>query len=280
MRLVLKGKELSLDSTKIMGILDIHADETNSIDDFVARALEMQEHGAELLEIGLNCSAGVHTEDCELTTLIPIVKAVCLRTNLYVAITTSYPKVMQEAVNAGAALIIDRKAFKEEGALEMAKALNVPICLVFDPNYEFSSLNNDDPMAVVSEFFYERIDACLNMKIPRSKIMIDPSIGIDTPIEFRLKMMGRLNTFKSFALPITLSVPRQILFDEQFASKNLAIAVAATLFMLQSGVHIIRTRMVEELTLGIDTWQALNESNRPFKLTKAIAKRFLRKGHN
>ena len=89
--------------------------------------------------------------------------------------------------------------------------------------------------------------------------------------------MGRLLTVLCVALPLTAAVPRLIPQSDPFLSANLSAAVALTIFGVDSGVNIVRTTQVGELALALDTWQACTKSARPFRLSKLIVKRFLRK---
>lgn len=280
MKLHLKGEDLELYSPRIMGSLVVHPKDIGSVDDFVRKAKEMQEDGADLIEIGLQVEEGFPEENDELAKLIPIVKAVAQNTSLYVAITTKYPSVMKSAVGAGASLIIDPDALKAEGALDTVAMLKVPVCLVFDHNIDFDKEGSLDPMGDISAYLYERIDACLNAGIDRRNLLIDPSLSQSAPIESKLKLIGRLETLKSFALPMTMAMPRSIPHADNYLNEHFSAAVAACLFCVNSGVKIIRTERVEELALALDTWQAVNKSARPFKLTRAIASRFKRKHAN
>lgn len=279
MKLQLKGDELELYSPRIMGSLVVHENDIGSVDDFVKKARDMQEDGAELIEVGLQV-AGESKEEDELKKLIPIVKAVAESTSLYVAITTVYPSVMKSAVGAGACLIIDPYALKAQGALETVAMLKVPVCLVFDHNIDFEKEGSLDPMGDISAFLYERIDACLNAGIDRRNLLIDPSLSQSAPIESKLKLIGRLETLKSFALPMTMAMPRSIPHADKYLNEHFSAAVAAGLFCVNSGIKIIRTERVAEMALALDTWQAVNKSARPFKLTRAIASRFKRKHAN
>lgn len=279
MKLQLKGDELELYSPRIMGSLVVHENDIGSVDDFVKKARDMQEDGAELIEVGLQV-AGESKEEDELKKLIPIVKAVAESTSLYVAITTVYPSVMKSAVGAGACLIIDPYALKAQGALETVAMLKVPVCLVFDHNIDFEKEGSLDPMGDISAFLYERIDACLNAGIDRRNLLIDPSLSQSAPIESKLKLIGRLETLKSFALPMTMAMPRSIPHADKYLNEDFSAAVAAGLFCVNSGIKIIRTERVAEMALALDTWQAVNKSARPFKLTRAIASRFKRKHAN
>lgn len=272
MKLKLAQEIVDLSTTKIMGVIDIQAHNACDIDYYVNCAKTMQEDGASFVELVMDSSV----ED-EATLVSPIIKALKEQCSLHIAINTSQTKTMQSAVQAGACMIIDHNSLRADGALSTVKDLNVPVCLVFDQKREFDSLDSLDPMSTVSEFLYERIDACLNAKIRRSKILIDPSLSIHTSIEHRLKMAGRLNTFRSFGLPISIQIPRSIPYEDKVLEENLPITLSLAIYLQTQGVHIIRTKQVFELALGLETFETLNRANKPFKLTKAIAKRFLKK---
>lgn len=273
MKLKMREGVVDFSSPAVMGELDIKSFAT--VDAAVEAAEEMQELGASFIEVGISVEEGHADKDEELKLIIPAVKAMSQELAAYVAVTTIHPEVMEAAVQAGADLIIDPNALRAEGAVDTIAKLKVPVCLVFDMHTIFEE--KTDPTGLVSEFLYERIDACLNAGIARSRILIDPTVGRRAPVEYALKMMGRLNTFKSFALPVTISVPRLLPYQDTYCNEHLSVAVALAIFGVENGVSIIRTPKVEEITLAVDTWQACTKSARPFRLTKLIARRFLRK---
>lgn len=278
MKLTLKDGAFDLASPVIMGVIDAGKLPAGDCAAAVAKARDMMELGAAMLQIGLSDpdGQGAVSEDRERQILLPVIKAIHdSLPMLYLAVNTSHPQIMKEGVACGAEIIIDPNALRAEGAIAAVAALKVPVCLMFDCNREFDE--DTDPTSAVSEFLYERIDACLNGGIKRSSIIIDPMIGLCAPIEYRLKMMGRLNTFKSFALPVSVAVPRTLPVEDTYLKEHVAPAVAVSIFSVQAGVHIIRTPDVEQMALALDTWQALNKSSRTFKLSRAIAERFLRK---
>ena len=273
MKLKMREGVVDFSSPAVMGELDIKS--FASAEAALQAAEEMQELGASFIEVGISIEDGYADKDEELKLIIPAVKAMSAELAAYIAVTTIHPEVMEAAVAAGADLIIDPNALRAAGAVETIARLQVPVCLVFDMHTIFEE--KTDPAGLVSEFLYERIDACLNAGISRSRILIDPTVGRRAPVEFALKMMGRLNTFKSFALPVTISVPRLLPYKDPYCNEHVTVAAALAIFGVENGVSIIRTPKVEDITLAIDTWQACTRSARPFRLTKLIARRFLRK---
>ncbi|SPT69994.1 dihydropteroate synthase [Anaerobiospirillum thomasii] len=263
---------LPLSSTLVMGILDIRSDGDLSPEDYVDQALSMQESGAQMLEVGLISSSSVQDES---DFLLPVIEMLYTKSYMHIAVHTRFPEIMEKAVALGAQMIIDPSALREEGALETVARLNVPVCLVFDCNKSFEC--SDDPVSHVSEFLYERIDACLNAGISKKKIVIDPSLGLRAPIEARLKLFGRISTFASFGLPVCIAVPRALPQEDCFMYENQSVSTAISLFLASKGVHIIRTKLVQETVLALDTWDSVEHSSKPFRLTKAIASKILRR---
>lgn len=190
-----------------------------------------------------------------------------------VAIYTSEPLVMEQTVAAGAQLIIDPDALRAPGAVETISRLKVNVCLCFDQGDKFDEEDHVDVCGKISEFFYERLDACINAKIDRRKIMLDPSIARDVSVNYRIKLQGRLKSFNSFALPLTCEMPRVFPASDEFLRRNMSVTVAVTVFMAQQGFSIIRTKHVYDLGLALDTWAALNFSAQPFKIRSLIGRK-------
>ncbi len=267
---------LDLGRPAVMGQLDVRS--FASPEELKIAAQEMVEQGADLVELGISLpeegSPGSAEEELDL--IVPAVGALRSCLPVYIAVNTVYPQVMEAAVDAGADLIVDPHALRSPGAVETAARLQVPVCIVFDMNSRFAEEQGIDPTGVVSEFLYERIDACLNAGIPRSRIILDPSLGQDVSLEMHLKMVGRLNTFQSFGLPLSVNVPRFLPLQDKYIQDRQPVALAVGIFAVEAGVNIIRTPLVEDMTMALDAWLACSKSARPFRLTKAITRRFLR----
>lgn len=271
MNLQFKDFTLDLSYTMIMGVIALEPSAPLSKEEIHDKAQSFLEAGASFIEFGVkkNDAVSLETESELLLEALDAVKDI----KLYSAVYTSNPNIMEQVVNAGAQMIIDPCSLRVEGAMETIAKLKVPICLCFDSDFEFSEESDPDPCSKVSEFFYERLDSCLNAHINRSRILIDPMIGINNSFDYRLKMLGRLKTFKSFALPITCETPRILPVADEYMASHSNIAIAVNLFVENQGVNIIRASNVSEVALALDTWQALNLSARPFKLSRAITNR-------
>src|SRR5688572_11323267 len=121
-----------------MGVLNVTSDSFYdgghflSLDRACEQAFNMIAHGADVIDIGgESTKPGAHelSLDTELSRVIPVIKEIRNNSNVCISIDTYKPEVMDAAVQAGANIINDIYALKQEGALAMAAKLAVPVCL-------------------------------------------------------------------------------------------------------------------------------------------------------
>lgn len=259
----------------IMGNIDLNTNAPMSLDDICDLADDYKESGATFLEFSVNKYDHKNcTLDEEIDMLCAAIEAVrdC---ELIVGVYTSNPEIMTKVASCGAQFIVDPNALRENGAIEAISSTGMAVCMLFDQNCCFKEDDDSDPCAAVSEFFYERLDACMNAKIDRQKIILEPMIGVNTSVEYRIKIFGRLKTFNSFGMPLSCSLPRLVVDASESNSneQNMSIVTAVALFAEQQGIRIIRTKKVYDIAIAINSWHALNQSARPFKLSRAIGQK-------
>lgn len=274
MKLKIKDGAVDLSLTKVMGIIDVHSDGSRSLDDYVARARQMQSAGAEFVQAGMTALNPEVTPQEEEERLIPVIERLSSNLDIHVGVCTTYPQTMEKAKEVGASFIVDPNALRREGAVEMAAKLQLPVVLIFNDNINIEDDPKVDLVAEVSEFFFERIDTCLNAGLSRKLIIIDPSMSFETQMEQRLKLLGRLESFRSFALPLSLGIPRSMAFNESLQSESRAVSITLAVFCSNEGVNIIRTREVADMAMSLATWQLAANKARPFQLSKSIIRRF------
>lgn len=272
MQLHLRDSYFELSSTLIMANVDIDPNAPLAPEEIKELLHDYEESGASFVEFSVaqhqNSDVGPDTEAQLLCAALDAAKG----SSLVFAVYTSNPQVMAQAAEHGAEIVVDPLALRVPGALETVSSLGLVACLCYDQSAIFKE-DKDDPCAAVSEFFYERIDACLNAKIERQRLILDPMIGIEASVDFRLKMIGRLKTFNSFGLPLSCELPRVVESAENSVYEHrMTVVSAVALFAEQQGIRIIRTRKVYDIALAINTWHVLHLSARPFKLSRVIGK--------
>ncbi|MDF5607384.1 dihydropteroate synthase, partial [Vibrio parahaemolyticus] len=195
MMITANNKSLDLSRPHVMAILNVTPDsfsdggKYNSIELALAQVDKMIKAGVSIVDVGGESTRpgapDVSLEE-ELRRVVPVIKAIREKYDVWISVDTSKAEVMRQAIDAGADLINDIRSLQEPGALEVAAEANLPICLMHmkgqprtmqvDPHY-------DDLMGDVSAFLEERIAACEAAGIDKSQLILDPGFGFGKTIE-------------------------------------------------------------------------------------------------
>lgn len=250
--------EFDLSRPLIMGIVNVTPDSFSDGGKFLAReaaiahALCLHGQGADLLDVGGESTRpgadDVSVEE-ELSRVLPVVEAMVAR-NFPVSIDTQKPLVMQAAVAAGACLINDVNALQADGAMAVAAASDVGICLMhrqgtartmqIDPHY-------DDVVAEVKAFLLTRANAAVAAGIARTRIILDPGFGFGKTRAHNVTLVNALSELAAAGFPILAGLSRKSLlgqFTGRLPEERLAASVAAAIIAVQKGAAIIRVHDV------------------------------------
>ncbi|MDH3758333.1 MAG: dihydropteroate synthase, partial [Gammaproteobacteria bacterium] len=130
---------LEFDVPAVMGILNVTPDSFSDGGRFTGheaalrQAATMARDGAAIIDVGGESTrpgAADVSEQEELDRVLPVIEAVVAAVDVPVSIDTSKPSVMRAAVAAGASMINDIRALREDGALQAAVELGCPVCLM------------------------------------------------------------------------------------------------------------------------------------------------------
>ncbi len=267
------GRPLALDRPRIMAIVNVTPDSFSdggqhvAVDDAVAHALRMAEEGADILDVGGESTRPgampVSLED-ELARVIPVIKKLAKATTLPISIDTSKPEVMRAAVAAGAGFINDVRALREDGAMDAAAELGVPVCLMHmqgepatmqdDPSYE-------DVVAEVHGFFNQRLFACQMAGIDRKKLVLDPGFGFGKNLEHNLRLLRQLPRIVELGVPVLAGLSRKGMIGavtgRALEDRVVGSAVAA-LIAVQNGAMIVRVHDVAATADALKLWAAVS----------------------
>ncbi len=212
---------LDLRQPQVMGILNITPDSFSDGGVFfdreaaVAHAWLMVEEGAAIIDVGGESTrpgAPPVAEEEELRRVIPVIEALAEALPVPVSIDTSKPRVMREAVAAGAGMINDVRALRVAGALEAAAAAGVPVCLMHmqgEPRTMQQAPRYRDVVADVLAFLEERVAACRAAGIPEERLLIDPGFGFGKELAHNLELMRHLDRFLEMGRPVLVGVSRK-----------------------------------------------------------------------
>ncbi|PKH03392.1 dihydropteroate synthase [Psychromonas sp. MB-3u-54] len=273
MQLISGSKILDLKEPKVMGILNVTPDSFSdggrfsNIDNALKQAQKMLEQGASILDIGGESTrpgALEVSEQQELDRVIPVIEKINQHFDCWISIDTSKAKVMQAAVNAGADLINDVRALREDNALDVAVKANVPVCLMHmqgQPRSMQSAPEYENVIEEVKTFLLQRAEICINAGIKKENIILDLGFGFGKQLQDNYELLAATDQFVKLNYPILTGLSRKSMFGQLLnrdINHRLAGSLAGALIALQQGSQIIRVHDVEETVDVIQVLQTLN----------------------
>ena len=222
----------------------------------VARALEMVEEGADIIDIGGESSrpgARSVSLDEELARVVPVVEALAARSDVLISVDTTKSAVARAAIDSGATIINDISAlrFDPEMGRVMAQAgvylvlmhmQGTPETMQQDPRYE-------DPVSEIKGYLRERMDAAISAGIEREHLIVDPGIGFGKRLSHNLEILRRLSEFEDLGVPILVGLSRKSFLGEILdlpTSERLEGTIAANAIAIVNGADIIRVHDAKE----------------------------------
>ncbi len=261
MLLRLGSQTLSLDRPLVMGVLNVTPDSFSdggkffATDAAIRQAERMFAAGAAIVDVGGESSrpgAGQISEDEELDRVIPVIEIISDGTDIAVSIDTSKPGVMRAAVNAGASMINDVYALRQDGAVEAASELDVAVCLMHmqgEPGTMQENPGYRDIPGDILDFLSKRITACRDAGIDDEKIVIDPGFGFGKTHEHNIRLLASLDRFQELGMPLLVGLSRKSTLGAltgKDVEERLPAGIAAAILAVERGAHIVRTHDVDE----------------------------------
>jgi dihydropteroate synthase len=281
MQLTSGSKILDLREPKVMGILNVTPDSFSdggrfsNVDSALKQAQKMLEQGASILDVGGESTrpgAIEVSEQQELDRVIPVIEKINQQFDCWISIDTSKAKVMQAAVNAGADLINDVRALREDNALDVAVKANVPVCLMHmqgQPRSMQSAPEYENVIEEVKTFLLRRAEICINAGIKKENIILDLGFGFGKQPKDNYELLAATDQFVRLNYPILTGLSRKSMFGQLLnrdINHRLAGSLAGALIALQQGSKIIRVHDVEETVDIIKVLQTVNSfKNKPVK---------------
>jgi dihydropteroate synthase len=253
------GRLLDLGRPRVMGILNVTPDSFSDGGEFLdadaalRHAWAMVEAGADLIDVGGESTRpGAASADleAELGRVIPVIQALAAELPVPISVDTSKPEVMRAAVAAGAGLVNDVRALGATGALEAARDLGVPVCLMHmqgEPRMMQVAPRYGDVVADVRRFLEGRVAACVTAGIPRGRLIVDPGFGFGKTLDHNLALLARLGELRGIGLPILVGLSRKSMLGGitgRGVGERLSASLAAALVAVERGAQILRVHDV------------------------------------
>jgi len=262
----LKHREINLgERTLLMGVLNLTPDsfsdggKYSEPDRAFARALELEEEGADILDIGAEStrpgSARITAAE-ELRRLVPVLKRLKEKLTIPISVDTYKAEVAERAFELGAEIINDPSGLTMEPQLARTVS-NHDGGLVLNhmrgrPETWAKLGPMREPVATIVKDLEAAVSRARGVGIDKSRLVIDPGFGFGKRKEQNSLILDRLGELSALDTPILVGPSRKsFLVHASPAETNYATAAAVAACILR-GAHIVRVHDVRSMRAAAD----------------------------
>ncbi|WP_080831606.1 dihydropteroate synthase [Cohnella massiliensis] len=201
--------------TLIMGILNITPDSFSDggryldVDAAVARAREMVEEGADLIDIGGESTRPGHdpvSAEEEIARIVPVIRALRGSVRVPISVDTYKAKTARAALAAGAHILNDVWGLKADPEMAAVVAEHgCPVILM----HNRKKMDYADFVPDVLADLQESVRLARAAGVADDHIWLDPGIGFAKDDERNLELLGRLGELAALGYPVLLAASRK-----------------------------------------------------------------------
>ncbi|HXH03296.1 MAG TPA: dihydropteroate synthase [Candidatus Competibacteraceae bacterium] len=258
-----------------MGVLNVTPDSFSDGGRFLdpqaalARAHAMVEEGADIIDIGGESTrpgAVKVSAEAEMDRVLPLLEVLARELPVPISVDTYKPEVMAEAIRLGAGLINDIYALRAPGALPVIAASAVPVCLMHmqgTPETMQQHPHYGDVVGEVKAFLADRVQACEQTGIARSRLLLDPGFGFGKTLQHNLTLLRHLDAFHELGLPLLVGLSRKSMIGTltgRSVDERMHGSVAAAVLAAWQGAHIVRVHDVRATVDALKVCAAVAEA--------------------
>jgi len=262
----LKQREIRLgERTVLMGVLNVTPDSFSDggkyadPDRAFARAIELEEQGADIIDIGAEStrpgSARIIAAE-ELRRLLPVLKRVKEAVRVPVSVDTYKAEVAERALEHGAEIINDPSGLTIEPLLARAVS-NHDAGLILNhmrgmPDTWAKLGPMKDPMGTIFRDLDATVNRARRTGIDKSRMVIDPGLGFGKRKEQNAGILAKLGSLAALDLPIMVGPSRKSFLAHQDPGETRFATAAAVVAAVLAGAHIVRVHDVREMRAATD----------------------------
>jgi dihydropteroate synthase len=201
--------------TLVMGILNVTPDSFSdggrylNVEDAVARARQMVEEGADLIDIGGESTRPGHapvSAEEEQARILPVIRALAGSIGVPISVDTYKADTARRALEAGAHILNDIWGLKGDPKMAaVAAEFGCPVIVT----HNRSDTDYADFVPDVLEDLRQSIDLAREAGVKDDRIWLDPGIGFAKSYEQNLELMGRLDELTALGYPVLLGTSRK-----------------------------------------------------------------------
>ncbi|MFO1488787.1 MAG: dihydropteroate synthase [Verrucomicrobiota bacterium] len=257
----------------IMGIVNVTPDSFSDGGRFLDHAAAVQhglaltQQGADILDVGGESTrpgAEPVTVEEELRRVLPVIRDLAAQVKVPISIDTVKPGVARAALEAGASIVNDIAASREEESLWrlVAETGAGYVCMHMQGTPQTMQLNPvyADVVRDLEIFFSERLNRMRGCGVHEEQIIFDVGIGFGKTLEHNLQLLGALAGFQRLGRPLLLGASRKSFIGKLLGAgpeDRLAASLACASLAVESGVQIVRAHDVAETLQAVRLTEAV-----------------------
>lgn len=262
---------------KVMGVLNVTPDSFSDGGQFVEvqqavdRAAQMIEEGADIIDVGGESTrpgARSPSPQEEIGRVMPVVEALHKEMpDVRVSVDTSNPLLMVAAMEHGAALLNDVRAFSAhdmtvviEMALQRPHVQFSVMHMQGSPDTMQANPSYDQVVTEVGHYLRERVEWLEAKGISRERVLVDPGIGFGKRHQDNLALMGSLPQIAVDGCGLLVGVSRKSMIGTIVGENDPTFRVFGSLGalapMVLQGVTMVR---VHDVKATVDCLSVMRE---------------------
>jgi dihydropteroate synthase len=222
------------------------------------RALEAQEGGADLIDLGAESTRpGAETVPAgeELRRLLPVLRALAPRVRVPVSVDTRKADVARAALAEGAALVNDVSGLRYDAALgAVVAAAGAGLVVMHSrgtPRDMYAQASYADLVGDLTRELGESLDLAERAGVPREATIVDPGIGFAKRAEQSFELLACLDELLVLGRPLLVGTSRKSFLraaigERSAVERDWATAASVAAAVL-AGAHIVRVHAVREM---------------------------------
>lgn len=261
----LKERSLQLgDRTLVLAILNVTPDSFSDGGQYVdpdrafARAVELEEQGADLIDIGAESTKPGSTrigEAEELRRLVPVLKRLRGKLGIPVSVDTYKSAVADKALQLGAEIINDPTGLTYDP--QLAKVVtNHNAGLILNhmrgtPETWAKLPPLPDVMGTVVNECEASVHRVTRSGVDRARIVVDPGLGFGKRKEQNAEILARLSMFNRLDLPVLVGPSRKSFLAQATTDETEYATAAAVTAAILNGAHLVRVHNVKMMLAAV-----------------------------
>jgi dihydropteroate synthase len=232
----------------------------------IESALRMEQDGAEIVDVGGESTrpgSDAVSLDEELDRVLPVIAGIRARSGVRISVDTRKARVAAAALDAGANLVNDVTALRDEEMRALVAKRGVPVILMHmrgEPKTMQQNIHYDEVVTDVARELKAWRDAAIAAGIEKEKILIDPGIGFGKTFEHNLGILARCDEFRGIA-PVVIGASRKAfighLTGQPAGPARIPGSLAAVAAAHRGGAAIVRVHDVRETMDFLKVLQAI-----------------------